>query len=115
MRMFEDEQQIWHLFFHPSGPELVLKIPRLFIIDQAQIDQVSSRIHELYKSYAKIFEIFLPSPLPRDYAAINGKPSPLQEETGGQVTKLQSGNLLSGNDWVASPRKDCICRKLNHP
>ena len=28
----KDDQYIWQLFFHPPRPELVLKIPRLFII-----------------------------------------------------------------------------------
>jgi len=39
----------------------------------------------------------------------------LQHGTGGQVTKLWSGNLLSVSYWAASPWKDYIRNKFHYP
>jgi hypothetical protein len=37
MGMFEEEEKIGHLAFHSSRPEMMLKVPGLFIIHQTQI------------------------------------------------------------------------------
>jgi hypothetical protein len=47
MGMFEEEEKIGHLAFHSSRPEMMLKVPGLFIIHQTQIDDISMVIHEL--------------------------------------------------------------------
>jgi hypothetical protein len=46
MGMFEEEQQVWQLFFYSPRPELMLKIPGLLVVEQTEIYDVSTSFHD---------------------------------------------------------------------